>query len=229
MSAEFETLSELSHRLASGEVSAVELVTAALARAEATQSTLHAFAGLRPERARAEAAQADARRRRGEARSAIDGIPVAIKDNMVQTGELTTCASRILEGFVSPYTATAVARLEQAGAVVIGRTNMDEFAMGSSTEHSCAGADAQSVAPGEHARRLLGRLGGGRRGRASCPRRWAATPGARSASRPAFAAWWGSSRPTAGSRAGDWSPSPPRSTRSASSRAARATPPACSS
>ncbi len=140
MGAEFETLSELSQRLASGEVSAVELVSAALARAEATQSTLHAFVGLRPERARAEAAQADARRRRGEARSAIDGIPVAIKDNMVQTGELTTCASHILEGFVSPYTATAVARLEQAGAVVIGRTNMDEFAMGSSTEHSCAGA-----------------------------------------------------------------------------------------
>ena len=140
MSAEFGTLSELSHRLASGGVSAAELVAAALARAEATQSTLHAFAGLRAERARAEAAQADARRRRGEARSAIDGIPVAIKDNMVQAGELTTCASRILEGFVSPYTATAVTRLEQAGAVVIGRTNMDEFAMGSSTEHSCTGA-----------------------------------------------------------------------------------------
>jgi aspartyl-tRNA(Asn)/glutamyl-tRNA(Gln) amidotransferase subunit A len=139
VNAEFGTLLELSQRLASGEVSAAELVSAALARAEATQPTLHAFAGLRPERARAEAAQADARRRRGEARSAIDGIPVAIKDNMVQAGELTTCASRILEGFVSPYTATAVARLERAGAVVIGRTNMDEFAMGSSTEHSCAG------------------------------------------------------------------------------------------
>ncbi len=140
MSAEFGTLSELSQRLASGEVSAAELVSAALARAEQTQPALHAFAGLRAERARTEAAQADARRRRGEARSAIDGIPIAIKDNMVQSGELTTCASRILEGFVSPYTATAVARLERAGAVVIGRTNMDEFAMGSSTEHSCTGA-----------------------------------------------------------------------------------------
>jgi aspartyl-tRNA(Asn)/glutamyl-tRNA(Gln) amidotransferase subunit A len=137
--ADFETLSELSHRLASREVSAVELVEAALARAEATQSTLHAFVGLRPDRARAEAAQADARRRRGEPRSPVDGIPIAIKDNMVQTGEPTTCGSRILEGFVSPYTATAVARLEQAGVVVIGRTNMDEFAMGSSTEHSCSG------------------------------------------------------------------------------------------
>ena len=139
MGADHSTLPELSRKLAAGEVSAAELTSAALARAEATQSTLHAFAGLRAERARAEAAQADERRQRGQARSAIDGIPVAIKDNMVQTGELTTCSSRILDGFVSPYTATAVARLEQAGAVVIGRTNMDEFAMGSSTEHSCAG------------------------------------------------------------------------------------------
>jgi aspartyl-tRNA(Asn)/glutamyl-tRNA(Gln) amidotransferase subunit A len=139
VSADHSTLSELSRKLAAGEVSSAELISAALARAEATQSALHAFAGLRAERARAEAAHADERRRRGQARSALDGIPVAIKDNMVQTGELTTCSSRILEGFVSPYTATAVARLEQAGAVVIGRTNMDEFAMGSSTEHSCAG------------------------------------------------------------------------------------------
>jgi aspartyl-tRNA(Asn)/glutamyl-tRNA(Gln) amidotransferase subunit A len=135
----FETLSDLSQRLASREVSAVELVSAALERAEATQSTLHAFAGLRGDRARAEASESDARRRRGEPRSEYDGIPVAIKDNMVQTGEPTTCASRILEGFVSPYTATAVERIERAGAVVIGRTNMDEFAMGSSTEHSSSG------------------------------------------------------------------------------------------
>jgi aspartyl-tRNA(Asn)/glutamyl-tRNA(Gln) amidotransferase subunit A len=135
----FDSLSELSQKLASREVSSLELVGAALARADATQSTLHAFVGLRPANARAEAEQSDARRRRGEPRSPLDGIPIAIKDNMVQTGEPTTCASRILEGFVSPYTATAVARLEQAGAVVIGRTNMDEFAMGSSTEHSSSG------------------------------------------------------------------------------------------
>ncbi len=139
MSGAFETLSELAGRLASREVSAVELVQAALARAEATQGTLHAFIGLRPERALAEAAQADARRGRGAPRSPIDGVPLAIKDNMVQAGEPTTCASRILEGYVSPYTSTVVTRLEQAGGVVIGRTNMDEFAMGSSTEHSSCG------------------------------------------------------------------------------------------
>jgi aspartyl-tRNA(Asn)/glutamyl-tRNA(Gln) amidotransferase subunit A len=139
VSGAFETLSELAGRLASREVSAVELVQAALARAEATQDSLHAFIGLRPERALAEAAQADARRNSGAPRSPIDGVPVAIKDNMVQTGEPATCASRILEGFVSPYTSTVVTRLEQAGGVVIGRTNMDEFAMGSSTEHSSCG------------------------------------------------------------------------------------------
>jgi aspartyl-tRNA(Asn)/glutamyl-tRNA(Gln) amidotransferase subunit A len=100
---------------------------------------LNAFIGLRADAAREEADAADARRRRGEVRSSLDGLPMAIKDNMVQTGEPTTCASRILEGFVAPYTATAVQRLLDAGAVVIGRTNMDEFAMGSSTEHSAFG------------------------------------------------------------------------------------------
>jgi aspartyl-tRNA(Asn)/glutamyl-tRNA(Gln) amidotransferase subunit A len=135
----FESLTELADGLTAREVSSVEVVGAALARAQAAEPPRHAFVGLRGERALAEAAAADARRGRGEARSAFDGVPVAIKDNMVQTGEPTTCSSRILEGFVSPYTATAVSRLEQAGAIVIGRTNMDEFAMGSSTEHSSSG------------------------------------------------------------------------------------------
>ncbi|MEE9606529.1 MAG: Asp-tRNA(Asn)/Glu-tRNA(Gln) amidotransferase subunit GatA [Myxococcota bacterium] len=134
------TLRELRDALDGGRVSSVELVDSALSKAEASQSSLNAFIRLQPERARKEAAEADARRRRGELRSPLDGLPLAIKDNMVQTGEPATCASRILEGFVSPYTATAVTRLEQAGAIVVGRTNMDEFAMGSSTEHSVAGA-----------------------------------------------------------------------------------------
>jgi len=125
--------------LEAGERSSAELVDEALARAEASAGTLGAFLGLRAEAARAEAAAADRRRTSGAARSAIDGVPVAVKDNMVQQGEPTGCASRILEGFVSPYTATVVERLEAAGAVVVGRTNMDEFAMGSSTENSTGG------------------------------------------------------------------------------------------
>jgi aspartyl-tRNA(Asn)/glutamyl-tRNA(Gln) amidotransferase subunit A len=133
------TLTELSEGLSAGRVSSTELVDAALARAEASAGPLGAFLGLRAEAAREEAASADRRRAAGEARSPLDGVPVAVKDNMVQQGEPTLCASRILEGFVSPYTSTAVERLEAAGAVVVGRTNMDEFAMGSSTEHSIGG------------------------------------------------------------------------------------------
>jgi aspartyl-tRNA(Asn)/glutamyl-tRNA(Gln) amidotransferase subunit A len=134
------TISELRVQLDGRKVSSRELTDAALARAEALEPALHAFVGLRPERARAEAAEADARLARGERRSALEGIPVAIKDNMVQAGEATTCASRILSGFVSPYDATAVKKLRHAGAVIIGRTNLDEFAMGSSTENSAYGA-----------------------------------------------------------------------------------------
>ena len=133
------TLREHRQALERGEATSAGLVGAALERARDAGAGLRAFVGLRPERALAEARDSDARRARGETRSPLDGIPVAIKDNMVQAGEPTTCASRILEGFVSPYTATAVERLERAGAVVIGRTNMDEFAMGSSTEHSILG------------------------------------------------------------------------------------------
>jgi aspartyl-tRNA(Asn)/glutamyl-tRNA(Gln) amidotransferase subunit A len=130
---------ELAAALDAGRTSSGELVRASLARAEAERERLNAFLHLRAEGARADARAADERIRRGARRSPLDGIPVAIKDNMVLAGEPTTCASRILAGYVSPFTATAVERLRAAGAVVVGSTNMDEFAMGSSTEHSVAG------------------------------------------------------------------------------------------
>ncbi len=131
-----------------GETRPSELVEAALAKARSVGERLGAFVGLREERARAEAEAADQRLARGERRSPLDGLPVAIKDNIVQRDEPAGCASRILEGYVSPFDSAVVARLQKAGAIVIGRTNMDEFAMGSSTENSVRGPARNPWDPG---------------------------------------------------------------------------------
>ncbi|MEE2665716.1 MAG: Asp-tRNA(Asn)/Glu-tRNA(Gln) amidotransferase subunit GatA [Myxococcota bacterium] len=125
--------------LGQGRVSSRELTTASLERAECCEA-LRLVVGTRAEAALAEADAADARRSRGESLGPLDGIPALIKDNMVQLGEPTTCASRMLENFVSPYDGAMAERLAAAGAVIIGRTNMDEFAMGSSTENTIHGA-----------------------------------------------------------------------------------------
>ncbi|MGH0033594.1 MAG: Asp-tRNA(Asn)/Glu-tRNA(Gln) amidotransferase subunit GatA [Myxococcota bacterium] len=134
-----QTLARCRARLDAKEVSSRELVAASLERGAALDASVHALVGTRDERALAEAEAADARRSRGESFGRLDGIPLVVKDNMVMQGEPTTCASRILEGFVSPYDSTLVSRLQAAGAVIIGRSNMDEFAMGSSTEHTVHG------------------------------------------------------------------------------------------
>ena len=142
MSQAFGTLVLQRSALDAGETSSLELTNAAIARAEALDARLHLLVGTRDDNARRDAEAADARRSAGEIRSRLDGIPVVLKDNMVMQGEPTRCASRILEGFVSPYDSCVVERLERAGAIVIGRGNMDEFAMGSSTEHSVFGPSA---------------------------------------------------------------------------------------
>ncbi len=125
--------------LEAGESTSAGLVAQALERCAGPGRRLGAVIGLREDAARADAEAADARRAAGDVRGPLDGVPLLLKDNMVQRGEPTSCASRILEGFVSPYDSTVVERLQAAGAVIVGRANMDEFAMGSSTENSVYG------------------------------------------------------------------------------------------
>jgi aspartyl-tRNA(Asn)/glutamyl-tRNA(Gln) amidotransferase subunit A len=115
--------------------SAVELTEAVLDRIVDVDNEIKAYVSLTPEAARDGARQADELRAAGEERALL-GIPLALKDNLCQEGVPTTCCSRILENFFPPYDATVVTRLRQAGAVLLGKTNLDEFAMGSSTENS---------------------------------------------------------------------------------------------
>jgi aspartyl-tRNA(Asn)/glutamyl-tRNA(Gln) amidotransferase subunit A len=130
------TIHELGAKLKTREVSSVELTEAVFARISATEERLHSYISLCRESALREAKRADERlKTRGDA-SPLLGIPIALKDIFVTEGVLTTCGSKILGNFVPPYDGTAVKKLKERGAVIVGKTNMDEFAMGSSTENS---------------------------------------------------------------------------------------------
>jgi aspartyl-tRNA(Asn)/glutamyl-tRNA(Gln) amidotransferase subunit A len=131
------TLAAVRDTIARGEATAESLCRAALDRIDAQNGSLNAFIAVHHERALARAAALD--RLAPADRGPLHGVPIAIKDNICTAGAATTAGSRILDGYVPPYDATVVRRLEAAGAVIVGKTNLDEFAMGSSTENSAFG------------------------------------------------------------------------------------------
>ncbi|MFD5214766.1 Asp-tRNA(Asn)/Glu-tRNA(Gln) amidotransferase subunit GatA [Microbacterium sp. NPDC058345] len=132
------TAAELGEKLRAGDISSVEATQAHLDRIAAVDADVHAFLHVN-EHALAAAAHIDDRRAAGEDLSPIAGVPLAIKDVLVTTDQPSTSGSKILEGYLSPFDATVVARARAAGLIPLGKTNMDEFAMGSSTEHSAYG------------------------------------------------------------------------------------------
>jgi len=133
------TITEAGARLRSGETTSAELLESTLDRASRTEAQLHAFLNIDRDGASESAAKADADLAEGIDRGPLHGIPLALKDNMCTRGLETTAGSQILAGYVPPYDATVVTRLKEVGAVLLGKTNLDEFAMGSSTENSAYG------------------------------------------------------------------------------------------
>lgn len=132
----YKSASELSELLEKKKLSSVELTKAIIERTKAVDDKVSAFNSFDEADAIAQAEASDARRTAGEAKGPLDGIPVGIKDNMAVNGQPLTCSSKMLEKFVSPYDATSIDKLKDAGAVLWGRLNLDEYAMGSSTENS---------------------------------------------------------------------------------------------
>ncbi len=173
----YKTVSELSDLMDSKELSSAEITKAFIERTKSVEDKISAFISYDEDSAMKAAEASDTRRARGEKLSELDGIPVGLKDVLAVKGQPLTCASRMLENFVSPYTGTSLKMLEDAGAVFWGRLNMDEFAMGSSCENSAfkktknpwdttripggsSGGSAAAVAAGECAVALGSDTGG---------------------------------------------------------------------
>lgn len=130
---------EIAAGIANGQMSAVEVAQAHLDRISAVDAKVHAFLHVDTEGALAQAARVDAKRSAGQELGPLAGVPLALKDVLAMKGQPTTCGSKILEGWIPAYNSTVVNRLIDADIVILGKTNMDEFAMGSSTEHSAYG------------------------------------------------------------------------------------------
>ena len=140
------TISQIKADLASRKYSAVELAESALSFAAAENPKTNAYLHFSADRALAAARAVDAKLARGEPAGLLGGVPIAIKDVIVTKGIRTTCGSKLLEHYIPPYDATAIVRLEQEGAVILGKANCDEFAMGSSNENSAFGPVRNPVA-----------------------------------------------------------------------------------
>ncbi len=225
----YQTVTGMSRALAEREISSVELTEAHLERIGELDPRIGAYLAVTPDTARAQAAEADRRLAQGDA-GPLTGIPLQLKDNLSTRGIATTCASLMLDGYTPPYDATVTMRLLQGGGTLLGKGNMDEFAMGSSNETSAfktvhnpwdlsrvpggsSGGPAAAVAAGL----APYSLGSGTRGslpQAAAPSGVAGLQATHSPGPPSAASWV-SSQPTASSRASASSHSHPRSTRSA--------------
>ena len=132
----FKTISELAAMLAAGQTTSVAITQAVIDRTAAVDGQVRAFLSSDADDALAQAQDSDQRRAAGEVLGPLDGIPIGIKDTLAVKDQPLRCASKMLENYVSPFDATCIVKLREAGAVIWGRLNMDEFAMGSSTENS---------------------------------------------------------------------------------------------